>query len=206
MSFSGSRVSCSWTPSRRRRSRSCPSPHERPKSSMRPAVGGVRPSIISSVVVLPAPLGPSRPKQMPRRHLEVDAVDGLDVAVVLDEARAAESGSGVRCRGGGGGGGGHGGGFSHQAGGCGGGRRFVTIRPAGGGRIRGPPPRHRRAYIANWEQEGAPPPPGAASVADPQQPLSAFRRCRSGGPRIRRVPAYISGCRVTGLQARSLPW
>ena len=35
------------------------------------------------VVVLPAPLGPSRPKHSPRRIVEVEPVDGGDVAVAL---------------------------------------------------------------------------------------------------------------------------
>ena len=35
------------------------------------------------VVVLPAPLGPSRPKHSPGADLEVEAVDGDDVAVGL---------------------------------------------------------------------------------------------------------------------------
>ena len=39
------------------------------------------------VVVLPAPFGPSRPKHSPARHLEVEAVDGDDVAVALDDPR-----------------------------------------------------------------------------------------------------------------------
>ena len=41
------------------------------------------------VVVLPAPFGPSRPKHSPARDLEIEAVDGDDVAVALDEPRAA---------------------------------------------------------------------------------------------------------------------
>ena len=38
------------------------------------------------VVDLPAPLGPSRPTHVPVGHVEVEAVDGDDVAVVLDDA------------------------------------------------------------------------------------------------------------------------
>ena len=38
------------------------------------------------MVVLPAPFGPSRPKTSPARDLEIDAVDGGDVAVALDQA------------------------------------------------------------------------------------------------------------------------
>ena len=67
-------------------------------------------------------------------------------------------------------------------------RTVVTNRPAGGERIRRPPPRHRPAYSAFWEQEGRPPPPRAGSVVDPHHLLSAFRRCRRGGLRIRWHP------------------
>ena len=43
------------------------------------------------VVVLPAPLGPSRPKHSPRRDLEVEAVDGEHVGrVALHQAAAAD--------------------------------------------------------------------------------------------------------------------
>ena len=41
--------------------------------------------MISMVVVLPAPLGPSSPKQHPFGHLEGDAVDRRDGGVLLDE-------------------------------------------------------------------------------------------------------------------------
>ena len=37
--------------------------------------GARRPSRISTVVVLPAPFGPSRPNTSPARDVEVDAVD-----------------------------------------------------------------------------------------------------------------------------------
>ena len=36
----------------------------RPRNRISPEVGSVTPSIISTVVVLPAPLGPSSPKQV----------------------------------------------------------------------------------------------------------------------------------------------
>jgi hypothetical protein len=42
-----------------------------------------RPSIISSVVVLPAPFGPRIPKELARAYLEADAVNGGDVAIGL---------------------------------------------------------------------------------------------------------------------------
>ena len=47
------------------------------------------------VVVLPAPLGPSRPKHSPRGDLQVEAADGLDrrlARVRLDQAGAADGG------------------------------------------------------------------------------------------------------------------
>ena len=37
-------------------------------------------------MVLPAPFGPEQPEDLAGRDLEVDAVDGQDVAVALDEA------------------------------------------------------------------------------------------------------------------------
>ena len=48
--------------------------------------GSRSPSRISTVVVLPAPLGPSRPKTSPRADVEVDPVDGDQVAIALDQA------------------------------------------------------------------------------------------------------------------------
>ena len=45
-----------------------------------------KPSRISTVVVLPAPLGPRKAKISPRRDLEVDAADRLVVAVALAQA------------------------------------------------------------------------------------------------------------------------
>ena len=47
------------------------------------------------VVVLPAPLGPSRPKHSPRGDLQVEAADRLDgrpAGVRLDQLRAADRG------------------------------------------------------------------------------------------------------------------
>ena len=63
----GSRVSCSATPIR---SRSAPRrvAHDRPQQlDLAGADGSRSPSRISTVVVLPAPFGPSRPKHSPRR-------------------------------------------------------------------------------------------------------------------------------------------
>ena len=50
-----------------------------------PLVGLVRVVIIRTVVVLPAPLGPSRPSTEPSGTTKRDAVDGDGVAEVLDE-------------------------------------------------------------------------------------------------------------------------
>ena len=52
---------------------------------MRPLVGRSKPAIMRSVVVLPQPDGPSIVKNSPRRHLQVDAVDGDDVAEALGQ-------------------------------------------------------------------------------------------------------------------------
>ena len=67
-----------------------------------PASGARRPSRISTVVVLPAPFGPSRPKTSPPGDVEVDAVDGDEVAVALDQSADADDRiggdrRGVRC-------------------------------------------------------------------------------------------------------------
>ncbi len=63
-SFSGKRVSWSCTPSRARSA--WPSPCQRsPSTSSVPPSGESRPSKSSTVVVLPAPFGPSRPKHSP---------------------------------------------------------------------------------------------------------------------------------------------
>ena len=48
-----------------------------------PDVGMRWPSRISAIVVLPAPLGPSRQKTSPCGDVEADAADGLHVAVAL---------------------------------------------------------------------------------------------------------------------------
>src|SRR6185312_10164530 len=64
-SLSARRVSCSDTPMRRRIAASSRS-QRRPRISISPEVASRSPSAISSVVVLPAPLGPSRPKHSPR--------------------------------------------------------------------------------------------------------------------------------------------
>ena len=56
-----------------------------PSTATVPASGRRRPSIISSVVVLPAPLGPRMPNASPWLHLETDACDGDVIAVALGQ-------------------------------------------------------------------------------------------------------------------------
>src|SRR5207244_10449722 len=64
---SGSRLSiCGTTPTRMRASRAAFGTGS-PTSVMVPALGSLKPRQHRSVVVLPAPLGPSRPKHSPRR-------------------------------------------------------------------------------------------------------------------------------------------
>jgi hypothetical protein len=79
-------------PNRSRKARpSAPSRHGVPRISTSPLSGGVRPSRISMVVVLPAPLGPSRPKHSPRRRSIGESGDGHNVSRTL--VSAADSGS-----------------------------------------------------------------------------------------------------------------
>ena len=64
-----------------------------PPSSTRPSSGSSKPAISRSVVVLPEPDGPSSVKNSPLRDVQVDAVDGGDVAVALDELDETDIGS-----------------------------------------------------------------------------------------------------------------
>ena len=51
------------------------------------------------VVVLPAPLGPSRPKHSPRADLEIEPGDRDDVGEALDQTAAADGGRDIDdCR------------------------------------------------------------------------------------------------------------
>src|SRR3979411_3336097 len=70
VSFYGNCVSCSWIPIRWRSS-SAWSRQLCPSIWTVPASGEISPSQISIVVVLPAPLGPSRPKHSPRSTLRL---------------------------------------------------------------------------------------------------------------------------------------
>ena len=56
-----------------------------PSSSTRPESGGVSPTTIENVVVLPAPFGPSRPDDFAGRDIEVDALDDGAAAVGFGE-------------------------------------------------------------------------------------------------------------------------
>ncbi len=48
--------------------------------------------MISSVVVLPAPFGPSMPKNSPCADLEADAIDGRDIAIGLAQVTDRDGG------------------------------------------------------------------------------------------------------------------
>jgi hypothetical protein len=48
-------------------------------------VSGISVVIMRMSVLLPAPLGPSRPKISPIGHREADVLDGFKVAVALDD-------------------------------------------------------------------------------------------------------------------------
>ena len=56
-----------------------------PSSRIWPEVGSSNPAIIRSVVVLPQPDGPSSEKNSPGPIIEVDVVDGDDLAEHLAE-------------------------------------------------------------------------------------------------------------------------
>src|SRR4030088_800324 len=82
--LSGREVACKEAPisclsSRELTCGSKPQTRTEPRSRLR------KPSRISTVVVLPAPLGPSRPKTSPLLDAEADAANGLHIAVVLNE-------------------------------------------------------------------------------------------------------------------------
>ena len=57
-----------------------------------PAVGGSSVASIRSVVVLPAPLGPRKPKTSPAATAQVDAAHGLDRLLALAERSAQAAG------------------------------------------------------------------------------------------------------------------
>ncbi len=84
VSYCSSGVSCSWMPSR---CRSAPSsdPSAKPRTSTCPSSGRSSPSRISTVVVLPAPFGPSSPKHFAAVDPKIDPADRLDVAVAHNQ-------------------------------------------------------------------------------------------------------------------------
>ena len=71
----------------------------RPRTSTSPAVGSRMPRRMRISVVLPQPLGPIRPTMVPRRHVEVDAVEhdlaaeGAHETVARDDRRRGIHGS-----------------------------------------------------------------------------------------------------------------
>ena len=71
-------------------SASAPRVTSTPRTLTSPPSGARRPSRISTVVVLPAPLGPEQPEDLAAGDVEVDAGDGLDVAVALGQAADAD--------------------------------------------------------------------------------------------------------------------
>ena len=58
---------------------------------MLPALAWVRPSSMRIIVVLPAPLGPRKPKALPRGTLQIDAVDRGTLAEALGQRRSSGS-------------------------------------------------------------------------------------------------------------------
>ena len=80
---------CGTTPTRMRASRAACGTGS-PTISISPPSGSMRPRQQRSVVVLPAPLGPSSPKQSPRRIVKLEAAHHLVVAVALAQAVDAQ--------------------------------------------------------------------------------------------------------------------
>ena len=66
-----------------------------PSTRSSPAVTGDMHAIMRIVLVLPAPLGPRKPNDSPGRDLEVDAVDGREVAEPLGQRAGMEHRGGV---------------------------------------------------------------------------------------------------------------
>ncbi len=63
-----------------------------PSTWIDPEVGRLRPSIISSVVVLPAPLGPSMPKHSPRWTKKEMSSTAVRSAVFFGEVEHLDAG------------------------------------------------------------------------------------------------------------------
>ena len=63
-----------------------------PSSMTLPALGSIMPQVMRKLVVLPAPLGPSRPTISPLLDAEIDAVDHAAAAVDLHQSLDFEHG------------------------------------------------------------------------------------------------------------------
>jgi len=61
-----------------------------PSTRMVPASGGMMPSIMRSVVVLPAPLGPRKPRMLPRAREKLEIVHGGEIAEAFGDMREFE--------------------------------------------------------------------------------------------------------------------
>ncbi len=61
-----------------------------PSTRSVPAVTGEMQPIMRIVLVLPAPLGPRKPKASPALHVEVDGVHGREVAEALGQPTGME--------------------------------------------------------------------------------------------------------------------
>ena len=82
VSSSKNAEACSWTPIRGSSSL-LRGQGDVPSSVTPPLSAALSPSMISSVVVLPAPLGPEDPEELARTHLEAHTVDGTQIAIAL---------------------------------------------------------------------------------------------------------------------------
>ena len=68
-----------------------------PKTVTVPDVGGRKHEMMRITVVLPAPFGPQEAEALARFDGEIDAVHGLDDAVVFDEVLCLYDGHAVPC-------------------------------------------------------------------------------------------------------------
>ncbi len=84
----------SWTPIRFLIDRGVALDIEPEDARSRRASGGWRPSIISIVVVLPAPFGTEEAEDLALSNVERHAVDGLDGAVGLSDVIDGDDGVG----------------------------------------------------------------------------------------------------------------
>ena len=63
-----------------------------PATSALPSLGSIRPHSMRSVVVLPAPSGPTSPKISPARHRQVEMVHRRQLAEALGQAAGFDDG------------------------------------------------------------------------------------------------------------------